>query len=40
MEKYDMNMGLTHSINITKEALAIGKVPPEHIAQLIAASGH
>ena len=28
------------SINITQEALDIGKVPPEYIAQLIANSGH
>jgi hypothetical protein len=28
------------SINITKEALAIGKVPPEKIADMIKASKH
>lgn len=28
------------SINITKEALELGKVPPEHVADMIAASNH
>jgi len=28
------------SINITKEALALGKVPPERIAEQIAESGY
>ena len=28
------------SINITKEALALGKVPPETIADMIKASGY
>lgn len=36
----DMNAMELNSINITKEALALGKVPPEQIADLIKGSGY
>ena len=37
----DVNqMEVSDSINITKEALEIGKLPPEHIALKIARSGY
>lgn len=36
----DLSMLGLDSINITREALALGKVPPEHIADLLKASGY
>ena len=39
-KKKDLQHKRVKSINITQEALDIGKVPPEYIAQLIASSGY
>jgi len=33
-------MEMSQSLNITKEALAIGKIPPEYVALKIAKSGY
>ena len=38
--KMNYNVPIQRSMNITEEALAIGKVPPEDISFMIANSGH